>query len=134
LDFPLLGAINRDFLVRPVDVVKTQATDFASAQTVDRAKQDRAATPDLNLRRAVDAGKKLLHLLPRRPLRQIFVSVKPGCVDGLSDARRAPTSTAHIAEKRAQRLYMERDAAERSGTVAGDGRKVTARLVGRGLT
>jgi hypothetical protein len=31
-----------------MDVVKTQATDFANAQAVDRAKQDRAATPDLN--------------------------------------------------------------------------------------
>ncbi len=108
LDFPLFGAAHRDFLVRPVDVVKTQATDFANAQAVDRAKQDRAATPDLNWRRAVDAGKKMLHLFPRWSLRQILVSVEPRCADGLGDARGAPTSTAGIAKKRAQRLYMER--------------------------
>src|SRR5439155_25244990 len=34
---------------------------------------------------------------------------KPWCDDGLGDARRAPTSTAGITKKRAQRLYMERD-------------------------
>jgi hypothetical protein len=36
-----------------------------------------------------------------------LVRVDSGCVDGLDDARRAPTSTAGIAKKRAQRLYME---------------------------
>jgi CheY-like chemotaxis protein len=75
----------------------------------DRVKQDRAATSDLNWRCPVDAGDKLLHLFPRRPLRQIFVRVDAGCVDGLSNAGRAPTSIGGIAKERAQRVHMERD-------------------------
>src|ERR1700676_2232330 len=51
-----------DSLFRPIDVLQTQTTDFANAQAVDRAKQDRAATSDLNWRRTVDGGKKLFHL------------------------------------------------------------------------
>jgi len=43
LGFPLFGTAHGDSLFRPIDVLKSQATDFASAQAVDRAKQDRAA-------------------------------------------------------------------------------------------
>jgi hypothetical protein len=59
VDFPLFGAAYRDFLFRPVDILKTQPTDFANAKTVDCAKQDRAATPDLNWCRAVDASYRV---------------------------------------------------------------------------
>jgi hypothetical protein len=69
LDFPLFRAAHADFLFRPVNILKTQATHLANAKAVDRAKQDRAAAPDLNRRRAVDTGEKLLHLFPRRALR-----------------------------------------------------------------
>src|SRR5438876_2376407 len=129
LDFPLFGTAHRDFLFRPVDVFKTHPTDFAYAQAVDRAKQDRAATSDLNWRRTVDTGKKLSHLFPRRALRQIFVGVKPGRIDGFGDACGAPTSTAGIAKERAQRLYMERHASSlppagnSAGEVFGDGHR-----------
>src|SRR5208283_1630679 len=99
LDFPLFRSAHRDFLLSPVDILKTQPTDFAHAKAVDCAKQDRAATSDLNWRRTVDTGKKFSHLFPRRALRQIFVSVEPGCVDGLGDVRPAPTSTAGVAKE-----------------------------------
>src|SRR6201988_5246608 len=105
----LLTPAHGDSLFRPIDVLKTQATDFANAQAVDRAKQDRAATSNLNWRRAVDAGDKLLHLFPRRPLRQTFVRVDPGCVDGLSNTGRAPTLLVGKAKNRAQGVHMERD-------------------------
>jgi len=39
LDFPLFGAAHSSFLFRPIDVLKAEATDFANAQAVDRAKQ-----------------------------------------------------------------------------------------------
>src|SRR6266436_3335031 len=83
---------------------------LANAQTADCTKQDRTATPDLNCRRAVNTAKKLSYLFPRRLLRQVFVTVETGCIDGPRDACGAPTSAARVAKERAQRLYMERDA------------------------
>jgi hypothetical protein len=97
----------RDSTTSLVDVFKTHPTDFAHAKAIDHAKQDRAATSGLNRRRTVDTGKKLSHLFPRRALRQIFVGVKPGRVDGFRDACGAPPSTAGIAKERAQRPWND---------------------------
>src|SRR5258708_169342 len=96
---------------------------------ISRLPSRSAATSDLNWRRTVDTGKKLSHLFPRRALRQIFVGVKPGRIDGFGDACGAPTSTAGIAKERAQRLYMERHASSlplagnSAGEVFGDGHR-----------
>jgi hypothetical protein len=105
--FTLLDTVNERSHIQGGDFAQANWIDLGVA--VDRAHQDRAATPDLNWRRAVDAGDKLLRIFPCQSLRQIFVRVDTGCVDGFSNARRTPTSTAGIAKKRAQRLYMERD-------------------------
>src|SRR5579863_3509146 len=98
-----------DFLSGPVDVAEPQAADFPNSKAIDCKEQDRAAAHDLKRQRVSHTRDKLLHFLPGRPLRQIFVSVEPGRIDGLGDSSGAPAALAGVPEEGTQVLYVMRD-------------------------
>ena len=58
LNLPLFRSPHRDCFVRPVDILKTQTTDFSNAEAIDSEEENHAVRSRVKQRRAVTTVRR----------------------------------------------------------------------------
>src|SRR4051794_15018456 len=86
----------------PIDIIQTKRGDFALAQTVDREQHQDSAVTHPRWTTRIYGREQPLHLRPREPHRQSFLSINPRPLNGLCKMRPTPALLSTEAKKRAQ--------------------------------
>ena len=109
LGLALLGAVNADHFLFPVDVVQAELPHLAAAKPIDGNEQQHGVVANISWTVAGGCLQKAFHIAPRRSLRQAFKLVNARRIDGVNQPRCAPAPGLRKAYEVAQYRDMRHD-------------------------